>query len=51
MDSGVSDDEAKELLCDTIDLFCRNVELAPESIAKTASGKIRDGDVILTYGW
>ena len=51
MESGISDTEAKEILCDTIDLFCRNVELAPESIAKTACEKIRDGDVILTYGW
>ena len=51
LDSGISDVEAKEILCDTIDLFCRNVELAPESIAKTAAEKIKNGDVILTYGW
>jgi hypothetical protein len=42
LDSGLSDDEAKEALCETIDLFCRNVELAPVSIAKTACEKIRD---------
>ena len=51
MDSGVSDDDAKSKLCEAIDEFCKHVELAPESIAKTASEKIRDGDVILTYGW
>ena len=51
MDSSVTDDDAKSKLCEAIDDFCKNVELAPESIAKTASEKIRDGDVILTYGW
>ena len=51
LESDISDADAKDVLCETIELFCRNVELAPESIAKTAAEKIRDGDVILTYGW
>jgi translation initiation factor eIF-2B subunit delta len=48
---GVSDEEAKEELCRAIDDFVDCIALAGTQIAITAGEKIRDGDVILTYGW
>lgn len=48
----LSDEEAKEKLCNDIDDFVlENIELAAKQIAITANDKIRDDDVILTYGW
>ena len=50
--SGVSDDEAREELCRSIDEFVESIALAGKQISITAGEKIRDnGDVILTYGW
>ena len=49
--SGVSDDEAKEELCRSIDDFVDSIALAGKQISITAGEKIRHGDVILTYGW
>jgi translation initiation factor eIF-2B subunit delta len=45
-----TDSEAKSSLCQAIDLFIRErITLADEVIAREASGRIEDGDVILTY--
>ncbi|KIX08498.1 uncharacterized protein Z518_03154 [Rhinocladiella mackenziei CBS 650.93] len=45
-----TDSEAKQSLCQAIDLFIRErITLADEVIARTASDRIVDGDVILTY--
>ncbi len=46
-----SDDEAREELCGHIDDFVDSINLASRQISITAGEKIRDGDVILTYGW
>lgn len=45
-----TDSQAKESLCEAIDLFIRErITLADEVIAREASSCIGDGDVILTY--
>ena len=45
-----TDSEAKSSLCQAIDLFIRErITLADEVIAREASSRIEDGDVILTY--
>jgi translation initiation factor eIF-2B subunit delta len=50
VDIDVPDVDAKEALCDSIDVFIRErVTFADQVIAKTAAEKIRNGDVILTY--
>lgn len=46
-----SDEEAKESLCQSIELFLQErVLYAADSIARKALGSIQDGDTILTYG-
>ena len=51
LEPGLSDAEAKEILLEAIESFVHeNVVLAAKQIAITAREKIRDGDVILTYG-
>ncbi|KIY04063.1 uncharacterized protein Z520_00755 [Fonsecaea multimorphosa CBS 102226] len=46
-----TDSEAKQSLCQAIDLFIRErITLADEVIAREASARIQDGEVILTYG-
>lgn len=50
IDPDMSDAEAKTLLCAGLDAFQRErVTYADRIIAESAAGKIRDGDVILTY--
>ncbi|KAH8811921.1 hypothetical protein F5884DRAFT_669093 [Xylogone sp. PMI_703] len=50
VDIDMSDAEAKQGLCDAIDVFIRErVTFADEVIAQSAAEKIKDGDVILTY--
>ncbi len=45
-----TDSEAKASICEAIDLFIRErITLADEVIAREASSRIEDGDVILTY--
>lgn len=45
-----TDSEAKASLCEAIDLFIRErITLADEVIAREASSRIENGDVILTY--
>ena len=44
------EEHAKSALCDSIDTFVKHIHLAAVQIADTACQKIRDGDVILTYG-
>jgi translation initiation factor eIF-2B subunit delta len=45
-----TDSAAKESLCQAIDLFIRErITLADEVIAREASARIEDGDVVLTY--
>ena len=44
------EERAKELLYDSIDTFIDHVRLAAVQISDTAYNKIKDGDVILTYG-
>ncbi|KAJ4539540.1 hypothetical protein HRR86_006910 [Exophiala dermatitidis] len=45
-----SDSEAKQSLCDAIDVYIRErITLADEVIAREATDRIEDGDVILTY--
>ena len=40
------------MLVESIDEYIHhNIDLAAEQIAITACEKIRDGDVLLTYGW
>ncbi|QQP55649.1 Uncharacterized protein FKW44_000055 [Caligus rogercresseyi] len=47
----ISDEEAKEQLLEDIDDFVLvNIVLASKQICLTAREKIKDGDVILTYG-
>ena len=41
---------AKQMLCESIDTFVDHVRLAAIQISNTAYNKIKDGDVILTYG-
>jgi translation initiation factor 2B subunit (eIF-2B alpha/beta/delta family) len=48
----LSDEEAKRQLVEAVDAFAyENIELAAKQISITAVKKIKDGDVILTYGW
>ena len=48
----MNDDEAKAELCDSIDDFIReNIDLSAKAIAIKTNEKIKDGDVLLTYGW
>jgi len=50
VDIDMSDAEAKQGLCDAIDVFIRErVTFADEVIAQSAAEKIKDADVILTY--
>ncbi|TKA62074.1 hypothetical protein B0A49_10944 [Cryomyces minteri] len=50
IDPSVPDSEAKASICSTIDTFIRErITVADTAIAATASSKIRDGDVVLTY--
>ncbi len=50
LDPKVSDPDARDFLCKSIDLFIREkVTLADEVIAREASKKIADGDVLLVY--
>lgn len=50
LDPKVSDPDARDFLCRSIDLFIREkVTLADEVIAREASKKIENGDVILVY--
>lgn len=47
----IPEKEAKEILVESIDEYIHhNIDLAAEQIAITACEKIRDGDVLLTYG-
>lgn len=49
--SDMSDDEAKKILCESLDSFIRvNIHLAGEAISKFAGKKIMSGDVVLVYG-
>uniref|UniRef100_A0A0K2T391 Translation initiation factor eIF2B subunit delta n=1 Tax=Lepeophtheirus salmonis TaxID=72036 RepID=A0A0K2T391_LEPSM len=51
IDPSISDEEAKNLLIEEIDDFIHvNIVLASKQISMTAREKIKDGDVILTYG-
>ncbi|KEF53458.1 uncharacterized protein A1O9_10433 [Exophiala aquamarina CBS 119918] len=46
----LTDSEAKQDLCQAIDMFIRErITLADEVIAREATARIEDGDVILTY--
>lgn len=50
IDPDLSEADAKESVCDAIDMFMRErVTFADKVIADTTAEKIRDGDVILTY--
>jgi translation initiation factor eIF-2B subunit delta len=50
LDPKISDPDAREYLCGSIDLFIREkVTLADEVIAREASKKIANGDVVLVY--
>ena len=50
LDPKVSDPDARDFLCKSIDLFIREkVALADEVIAREASKKIGDGDVVLVF--
>jgi translation initiation factor eIF-2B subunit delta len=52
LDIEVSEEEAKAQLIQAIEDFVKeNITLAAKQIALTAIEKIRDEDVILTYGW
>ena len=44
------EERAKQILFDSIDTFVDQVRLAAIQISDTACNKIKDGDVILTYG-
>jgi translation initiation factor eIF-2B subunit delta len=51
VDPDLAETEAKTLLCDAIDGFVREkITLADEVIAKEATARIDDGDVVVTYG-
>ena len=50
LDPKVSDPDARDFLCKSIDLFIREkVTLADDVISREASKKIVDGDVVLVY--
>lgn len=50
VDISTPDSEAKNNLCEAIDVFIRErVTFADQIIARSAADKIRDGDVIMTY--
>lgn len=50
LDPTLSDPDARDFLCKSIDLFIREkVTLADEVIAREASKKIADGDIVLVY--
>ena len=44
------DEQAKRILFDSVDTFVDHVRLAAVQISDTACNKIKNGDVILTYG-
>ena len=44
------EERAKQIIFDSIDTFVDHVRLAAVQISDTAYSKIKDGDVILTYG-
>jgi len=48
--AGTAENEAKEGLIEAIDRFVHDIHLSAVQISITACEKIRDGDVILTYG-
>ncbi|KAH8599697.1 hypothetical protein B0O99DRAFT_682062 [Bisporella sp. PMI_857] len=51
VDIDIPDSESKASLCDSIDIYIRDrVTVADQIIVKDAAEKIKDGDVILTYG-
>jgi translation initiation factor eIF-2B subunit delta len=51
VDVGIEDRHAREFLCGAIDQYIREkITLADEVIARDASQRIDDGDVVLTYG-
>ncbi|KPI39068.1 putative translation initiation factor eIF-2B subunit delta [Cyphellophora attinorum] len=51
IDVGIEDRDAREFLCGAIDQYIREkITLADEVIARDASQRIEDGDVVLTYG-
>jgi len=50
IESDVDEANAKQSLIDSIDNFNEEVRLSAVQISMTACEKIRDGDVILTYG-
>ena len=50
--TAIPEKEAKEILVESIDEYIHhNIDLAAEQIANFSCEKIRDGDVLLTYGW
>ncbi|ESZ96534.1 hypothetical protein SBOR_3036 [Sclerotinia borealis F-4128] len=50
IDPDLSETDAKENVCDAIDVFMRErITFADKVIADTTAEKIRDGDVIMTY--
>ena len=51
MSASTDEKEAKQILINAIETFTEHVELAAIQISMTACDMIRDGDVILTYGW
>ena len=51
IDPSVDESEAKVSLCDAVDRFVlERITAADQAISATASSKISDGDVILTFG-
>ena len=51
VEAGTPEAEAKEALVESIERFVHDIHLSAVQISITACEKIRDGDVILTYGW
>lgn len=50
--TGISDKDAKKQLIDDIDTFVHhNIELAAKQISITARKMMKEGEVVLTYGW
>ena len=49
-DQDMIEEGAKQMLFESIDTFVDHVRLAAIQISNTAYNKIKDGDVILTYG-
>ncbi|KAI5306313.1 hypothetical protein KEM56_001443 [Ascosphaera pollenicola] len=51
IDPSVPDNEAKVFLCEYIDQYIRErITVAGQVITNSAADKIRDGDIVLTYG-